>query len=601
MPIHILSKQDAQKIAAGEVIERPSNALKELIEDSIDAQANYIEIAVYEGGKRSMRITDNGVGMSPEDAQLCFKRYATSKLSSFEELTSVQTFGFRGEALASIAMVNKVTLITRQANVAEGLQLTIQEGAIIAEQPVGAPVGTTFILDDLFYNIPARKKFLKATSTEFNQILTLFKAFCLSYPDIHFSLSHDGINVYNCPPTQSLLTRIAQLFDQKVSTAALEIIPTTSADIAISGIVTGPQYGRYDRGALYFFVNDRLVKNIHLTRALMKGLNNVLPPDKYPLAVIRIYVDPQTVDVNVHPKKEEVSFLHPYKVEQAITLAIKSTLEAHVQTRLQHTQMHQFSQQLPAADVFKRSFTAVDPFALHTFAKTSTIQTYSAKDQPLPEALTQEPATIHPPQETSQASFKESHHYSIIGQHKTTYILLEHPEGLLIVDQHAAHERILYEQFSKKFESVETVELLFPPLITCTEHEITVLTPYLEVLKKQGVVVEQFGPSQVRVLAVPVYAKQLNLHQLIPEYISWIMERDSDAEDAFIRKLTGKLRAQLACKAAIKAGMVLSLKQMETLLRDLEKTDNSFSCPHGRPTQWLLYTHEIEKKFKRIM
>ncbi len=614
MPIRLLSPQDAQKVAAGEVIERPANSIKELLENSIDAGATHIELSVHEGGKKSIRITDNGTGMSSEDAHLCFERYATSKLSSFDDLVHVTTFGFRGEALASICGVAKVTLTTKQQGSLEGLQLNIQEGTVQHSRTVSCSVGTTFLIEDLFYNVPARKKFLKSTVTEWNQILALFKAFCLTYPSLHFVLLHDDATIFNCPPVTSLTARVAQLFDYKITSTLCPLTPYSEQGITVSGVITNPQYARYDRSGLYFFVNNRLVKNYQLGRAVLKGFNNVLPSDKYPLAVLHIQVDPTSVDVNIHPKKEEVQFLHPHKVEQAITLAVRKTLEDHLQERLTASSVR-------STPPIQNSYTiSSDPFFTRKPASYNLDPQSSrfAQDRPLTNSAGNNETGMYgfskdqeynsssssSPMSRANGGDNESYltepSYKIIGQHQLTYILLEHADGLLVVDQHAAHERILYERFAQNFGTTETIKLLFPLVVTLSAQEVALVLPYADLLQKHGITLEQFGEEHLRITAIPVYAKQVPLQELLTELVGWIIENDSHPTDDFFKQVTEKMRAQLACKAAVKAGELLSHEQMETLLRDLGNTNNRFSCPHGRPTQWLLSTHEIEKKFKRI-
>ena len=605
MSIHFLSPEDAQKVAAGEVVERPANIVKELIENSIDAHATHIELSVINGGKTHIRITDNGTGMSEADARLCFERHATSKLFAFNDLPTVSTFGFRGEALASVCGVAKVTLTTKQHGEVEGLQLTIQEGKILSQKTVAAPVGTTFSIDDLFYNIPARKKFLKTTATEWNQIVALFKAFCLTHPALHFVLLHDNAQVYNCPPVTTVQDRVSQLFDPALFASTLELSSTEDKGISVTGVTTNPHYSRYDRGGLYFFVNKRLVKNYQLARAVLKGFCNVLPANKYPLAVIHLEIDPLTVDVNIHPKKEEVLFLHPHIIEQAITKAIITTLEQYMSQRL--TPLHKAQPQYVSESFFTPNNPTVNPF----FERTHRAEPYSLPAQTFQKNTysPQFPSETHqhPLLEIPKEPFQDENlhavqevSYRIIGQLHKTYLLLEHKDGMLVIDQHAAHERILYERFGKNFGKTETIQLLFPLIVTLSPSDLALLMPYASLLHEQGIQSEQFGEEQLRITAVPVYAKQIPLQELIQELVGWIKENDSQPAADFFKTLTEKMRAQLACKAAVKAGDVLTMDAMEQLLRDLQTTERRFSCPHGRPTQWLVSTHEIEKKFKRI-
>lgn len=587
MIIQKLPAQEAQKIAAGEVVERPANIVKELIENSLDAGATRVTIELEEGGKKLISISDNGNGMLAEDARICFHRHTTSKLKTFDELESINTFGFRGEALASICSIAQVTLKTKHKSSTEGLQLTLAQGAIQQEQLIALQHGTTIAIENLFYNVPARKKFLKTTTTEWNHNAALFKAFCFSNLEVHFTLSHDESVIYNCPPVKTVEERIAQLFDTQVSNHTLVLAPSDKKNIEISGAMTGPHYARYDRGGLFFFVNGRWVKNYKLGTATTKGYLNVLQPGKFPIAVINITVDPKTVDINIHPKKEEVQFLNPRIVEMALTQSVKTTLEQHLSTQLKQTvtlaPQPTFSSFTETYDSPKRSAfpdLSTLPFPTSEPPQTSPVQ----QQQPIETVIQQE---------------VESYPYRLIGQFKNTYLLLEHPDGLFVVDQHAAHERVLYEQFSERFRNQETIALLFPQVITLSAQDFDTLTPHLHVFVDHGIELEAFGEHQVTVKSTPVYAKHIDMNELIQEVLSTIRDTDATDKDAFFKTITERLRAQMACKSAVKAGDVLSNEKIEQLLRDLNKTTNRFSCPHGRPTSWLLDTLSIEKKFKR--
>lgn len=585
MIIHKLPAHEAQKIAAGEVVERPANIVKELIENSLDAGATRITIALEEGGKKLISVSDNGNGMLSEDARICFHRHTTSKLTSFDELESINTFGFRGEALASICSVSQVTLKTRYKNSQEGLQLTLDQGMIKQEQIIALQHGTTITIEDLFYNVPARKKFLKTTTTEWNHNSALFKAFCFSNLNVHFTLSHEGSIIYNCPPVKTIEERIAQLFDTQVSNHTITLSPSNKKEITLSGAITGPHYARYDRGGLFFFVNGRWIKNYKLGTAVTKGYLNVLQPGKFPIAVIALTIDQKTVDINIHPKKEEVQFLNPRIIEMAITDAVKTTLEHHLSTQLKKT-VHLASE--PTMPVFTSHYET---------PKRSVFPDLSTLPFPMNEPI--EPQSMQAPIENVIQQEVESYPYRLIGQFKNTYLLLEHPDGLFVIDQHAAHERVLYEQFSERFRNQETIALLFPQIITLTDHDFETLLPHLHIFIDHGIEIEAFGEHQVTVKSTPVYAKHIDMYDLIQEVLSTIRDADATDKDAFFKKITEQLRAQMACKAAVKAGDVLSTKKIEQLLCDLNKTTNRFSCPHGRPTSWLLDTLSIEKKFKR--
>jgi DNA mismatch repair protein MutL len=630
--IHQLPPHEAHKIAAGEVVDRPANVVKELVENALDAQATQITLYIEEAGKKLIRIVDNGHGMDAEDAKLCFGHHATSKIRSVDDLQSISTFGFRGEALSSIAAVSEVTLITKEPTAEEGIKIRIGSSRMEPETFVSSNPGTDISIENLFFNVPARKKFLKTNDTEWRQIVLLFQAFCLDYWSVSFKLFHNDQLIHNCPATTDLSSRIAQLWDHTFSTAMLPLSAEKNG-IAISGAVSHHHYVRYDRNQMFFFVNKRWIKNQHLSRALVKGYMNVLPPARYPAAFIFITVPPQEVDINIHPRKEEAQFLHPRMVELLMQEAVKKTLENNVTQKINRPEHSTTTFDFDAPVFHEPGNTAhgmhQPPSMNPTPAPYSTSRgssSFMQSKQPRHAERTRQeialsftqPPPHNPPLEKKEVkenfftslssqttllpketSSLEAEQYTIVGQLHKTYIALEHPEGLYLVDQHAAHERILYEQFRQRFHTVAATQLLFPIIITLNKDDIATLTPYLSFIAEQGIGIELFGEQQVKIHATPILIKDIPLDELLHTVIGWINEARG-MESAELRKLlTEKLHAQMACKAAVKAGDVLTLQAMEELLHNLQKTANRFSCPHGRPTGWLITTHEIEKKFKR--
>ena len=601
MKIQKLAPQEAQKIAAGEVVERPANIVKELVENSIDAGATVVTISAFEGGKTSLAVSDNGSGMSVQDALLSIERHTTSKITTIDELSGVTTFGFRGEALASICSVARVTLITRTADSLEGVKLTIEQGNILKKEVVGCQVGTTIEINDLFYIIPVRKKFLKATSTEWNHILSLIKACTLNHPTIHFVLKHNNETVLNCPPVTAVLDRIQQLFEPPLTQYCIAVETHTENGITVTGAITTHHYSRYDRGGMFFFVNNRWVKNHQLGSAVMKGYMNVLHSGKYPAAVLMITVDPLLVDVNVHPKKEEVSFVHPQKVATAITHAVKNTLESNLSAQLKRTVTLAPSQ--PRENFIQR-FNQPSVFPQGPFFETQSHQTpfeqinysqpLSIPDHPFEK---QQQTTINQPNIQEESSFFDE--YTLIGQYHKTYLLLEVREGLMIVDQHAAHERILYERFKKRFEALEPITLLFPFSVTVNSMDLDLLEQHYELFQEYGVHIERMGNDQLMVKATPVFLKNQPLDDLIYQTIGWLKESTTLNPEDLHKKITEKIRAQMACKAAVKAGDILTHETMEQLLKDLASVQNRCTCPHGRPTSWMVTLSDLEKQFKR--
>jgi DNA mismatch repair protein MutL len=616
--IYKLSAHEAQKIAAGEVVERPANVVKELIENAIDAHATQITLYLEDGGKQLIRVIDNGCGMSAEDATLSFEHHATSKLKTIDDLSSISTFGFRGEALSSIASVSKTTLITKEAHSEHAYKIHIQQSTIIEEGIASANTGTDMSVQEIFFNVPARKKFLKSAETESRQIQQLFQAFCLDYLNIHFKMFSDGRQVLNCPATADVHQRTMQLWDHNFASHIIPLQEHNKDGIKISGVISNHHFARYDRSAIFFFVNKRWVKHQKLSSALLKGYLNVIQPARYPAAAIFIEVDPEHVDVNIHPRKEEVQFLHPRKVETALQQAVKDSLENHLSAQLKRkitfapaTEVHTISPNAYSGLQFESRYTpqgmpVATPRTPVIFENKDDLEQpfESMQEEPLSIPLTHIPSASFQQQietqiETPPFLYTQENNYTLIGQHAKTYLLLEKEEGLYIVDQHAAHERVLYELFSKRFEEIATVKLMFPQLITLTSASIKMLEPFIDLFNHNGIDLQIFSETELVVQSTPVHLKNQSLQELVTDVLSWIAENQSAEQAQFFKAINERIHAQMACKAAVKAGDILTREQMEQLLDDLNKSDNRFTCPHGRPTGWLLSTHEIEKKFKR--
>jgi DNA mismatch repair protein MutL len=488
--------------------------------------------------------------------------------------------------------------------------------------------------------------------------------------------------LHNCAPTEDLQQRVAQLFDQRLAQSLIPCSHTTKdGSVTISGVITDNTYARYDRSDIFFFVNQRWVKNQPLARALLKGYANTLPPGRFPAACLFITVKSDAVDINVHPRKEEVLFLHPKVVETALCGMVSSALEQGLSKRLHATTLFQKSQLSGSYGQFKEQTaeayqSSTSSSALHTHSQTNTVYqkagtpssvdsetflhtSYTAHHEPLffgttthsqDTALTyietpstacktktftndplspsqsflssepfideplitsaefdhtlskDEPLLTLSHQQTISTTTTEEQalqRHMIIGQLHKTYIMLEHPDGLYVVDQHAAHERIIYERLAQRFEDAATIQLLFPIIVSVGAEQSERLLPHLALLHQIGIGIEQFSPTEVIITATPVQAQTVDYAELIRTIIGWLHEYDNLDAAELSRHVNEKLRAQIACKAAVKAGDELTREQMEQLLVDLSKTDNRFSCPHGRPTGWLLGTYEIEKRFRR--
>lgn len=623
--IHILPIHEAHKIAAGEVIERPSHILKELIENSIDAHATQITLYIQKGGKELLRIVDNGIGMDKEDARLCFQKHATSKIIRFDDLQNIATFGFRGEALASVAAVSRVILKTKESHAQVGIEIEVFQSSIQSEKEISLNGGTDIAVYDLFAHIPARKKFLKSDQTEWRAMQQLIHAFCFAHPRIGFTVYLEGKQVLDCAPTDCLRARWQEIFNNTTH-KMLEVSSYSQGAISVYGIISNHQEYAYDRSHFFFFVNNRWVKNQPFYKALLQGYAHVLPQGRFAKGVLIITCDAQEVDINIHPRKEEVKFLHPIIAERVISTAVRKVLEGHISKAIEPAVMHEnipewfvqksspvytFSQSvhdsslsvsniLPVVSSEKKSFTAARSASLF--------------ESPFSKQVI-EPAAYEPLSSTAEllslwAHSAESVHlnkleeksicqYAIIGQYHKTYILIEKEEGLFLVDQHAAHERILYEQFSTRFGELPSIPLISPIIISVTMQDRDLLVEHFPVFAAHGIQVDIFGAQELVVHAVPVHVKNQDIEEFIKQVLAWLHETAGESPELFMQKLHEKIRAQMACKAAVKAGDSLTIEQMQKILQDLDSVENRFTCPHGRPTGLLFSLQEIEKKFKR--
>lgn len=629
-----LSLSEINKIAAGQVVERPANIVKELVENAIDAGATAICVYIEHGGKKLMRVVDNGSGMDAIDAQLCFEKHATSKIETVDQLSSITTFGFRGEALASIAAVSKVTLITRNTLENPATQIIHQNGNATVTECTGN-IGTDITVEDLFYNTPARLKFLKVENTEQRHIVQLIHAFCFSHPEVHFKLfSHQQL-IVNSTQTTTLKEKASLLLPYNPTLLTFEGTRKDNS-LSIEGVISNHQYGAYDRSSIFCIVNKRWVKNYTLSSAFIKGCKNVIPQGKFPAGVLLITVDPLLVDINTHPRKEEVVFVHPRIIEQLIETTITSTFELAISNHIKTdaTPMHYAG---VVIENQKKALCFDQPFMQNnTFKKAPT--TIASLNKVIIDTAIKEPATII--QKTNASDFnllnnevqkhdnKQGEYASIVdeqvttanifdyvmpdtseqdqqtiacktskivGQLFNTYILIENNDGLFLIDQHAAHERILYETCEKQFKNAPTIGLLFAHIVTLDQVELPFVDQLIVLLKDHGIVAELFANNQLIIQALPVYVKECALHDLIHATIGDLKAESYNKSFDPLHTI----RAQIACKAAIKAGDPLTELTMQTLIHDLEKTSNRFSCPHGRPTGWAISLHEIEKRFKR--
>lgn len=583
--IIVLPEHEAMKIAAGEVVERPANIIKELLENSIDAESTAITIHLTQAGKSNITITDNGTGMTPKNVRKCFLQHATSKISSVNDLETLHTFGFRGEALASIAAVSNVTITTRDQSHDEAIKIDLSHGTISHETTASHPVGTTISIVNLFEQIPARKKFLKTNETELNAIVTIFQSTVLLQSHVHFKLYHNDKLLYNCPPTADHTDRVAQLWGPQLAESLIAVPETIKNDLTIHGSITQAQYHRYNRNQIFIFVNGRWIKNNTVIRAVLKGYKNILPPQKYPATFMFITLPQDKIDVNIHPKKEEIRFLQPRIVEQQVEKVVKAALSDFVSEHI---------------TVAPQSFVPqARPFQPQAFTPQQTINKASQPFQTVqPTEKIVQPQTGTAPQQAQFIPEKQEaleSEASVIGQYHKTYILIEKSGNFILVDQHAAHERIMYESLVKNFNSIETITLLFPHIVSLTEEQVSILEPYYHTFKEHGIAIETFSKTEIIIQQTPVYLKTHMLTSLIQNMIEILATEQTFNPE----QIHSHLRATIACRSSYQAGDTLSQEQMINLIKTLQKTKNRESCPHGRPTMWMMTKKEIDKQFKR--
>lgn len=596
-----LAPDEIQKIAAGEVVERPANIVKELVENSLDAGATIIAVYIQNGGKNSIRIVDNGCGIGVDDIELALTHHATSKLSTVDELNTIATFGFRGEALSSISSVSKMTFITRDTSVDDALQLKIEAGCIVERLSVARDVGTDITVQDLFFNVPARRKFLKSDETEWNAVYKVVHALALAHINCGFKLFHNDRLIFHCQSSDTLLNRAKILFEID---GLRECVMHQGESFSVTGFISDVRVTRYDRSSIFVFANKRWIKNSKLTHAVIKGYAGVLPPARYPCGALFIAIDPAQIDVNIHPRKEEVNFMHPRRVELAIESMIKKTLEQAISQALSSKQTYTRSMPIPGnvPRVLDR------PFVPHQSIETK--QIVNALGSPWveesriiaqPEFARQQMEQIEDHQDIQQQIVAPvlGLEYRLVGQLHATYLMLETPDGMVLIDQHAAHERILYELFAQRFHEVAVVSLMFPLIMNISQREGDLIEQHKGVLSSYGLCFESCGVNQYALTALPVVLQEKNVLDMIREFLATSETVNTTDQESFKDKLHHALRAQMACKAAVKAGDVLPLEQMHSLVEQLNTIENRFSCPHGRPTLWRVPMTEIERKFKR--
>jgi DNA mismatch repair protein MutL len=679
--IHVLSDTVANQIAAGEVVERPASVVKEMLENSLDAGATRIKLNVEAGGRKLIQITDNGCGMVRDDAMLAFERHATSKIKNAEDLLNVATLGFRGEALPSIASVSRLRLETRAAEEESGTVVEINGGKIARVEEAGLPLGTSITVRDLFFNVPARKKFLKAESTELSHIASLVTHYALAHPDKHFEL-HSATNaMLVAPPVAGHSERVYQVFgketlDQLIPLAARQALdhvglpqpppwrrkevdedgeplqPKDPGEMRVHGFVSKPEIQKLNRNSIFVFVNGRLIRDRLVQHAITEAYRNIIPPTVYPVVLLFLELPSAEVDVNVHPSKTEVRFRQQSAMHDFVRDSVRAALmkarpvpqfvteiRAHATAgqaltpgsqpweRSSEASVHQFPQpvatppvdgnfalQMPALPPISARFQFEGGIAVEANAAIPVARSlesaelapnFAAGSAPdfapsrQPDAVPDRGCAPALDVSEEQPTLESLTTLKPLGQIRNSFILAVNQDGLWIVDQHVAHERVLFERVLKQraVQHVESQRLLMPIVLELSPAQQAVFADISDELARNGFEAEPFGARSVAVKIAPAGVEAAALEHMLHEILDQI---SSEEQSLNMEKIRARIAASIACHAAIKVNMPLEQNKMEWLLAELAKTDHPMSCPHGRPVVLRYSVKDIHKAFKRI-
>jgi len=568
--IIVLEEDIVSKIAAGEVVERPASVVKELLENALDAQSSQVSFEIKDGGKRLIKVSDDGWGMSSSDAKLALLRHSTSKIKSLGDLFSISTLGFRGEALPSIAAVSYLELVSREKDSLEGVKVKAEGGKILEVKKIGCPPGTEVLIRDLFYNTPARLKYLKTASTEIAHISKVVTTQALSHPQVSFKLVHNGMTIFNSPSTPTPYQAVIDVYGKDLAKDLLEL-EFTHPSLDIKGFIGKPSISRASRAHQTFFVNSRPVRSKILFHALGEAYQGLIPGGRHPLAILELKIRPELIDVNVHPAKLEVRFLREKEVHNLVQEAIRKCL-----TSAQLIPELRLKEPLPQKEV--GSYPRAE--RKYQFVQ-ETSPTLSLRE-------------VREEYQRGRPSFEE---IAVLGQVFQTYLLAEDKDEFLIIDQHALHERIIFEELmkTKKSSGVPSQSLLIPLTLQLEPKQALSLKENLNSLKEIGFVLEDFGGNTFIIRAVPSVLKVEN-EQILFDLIDEISEESLQSKE---RITWEKIIQMVACKAAVKAGENLSRREAEALLKEFQNLENPFSCPHGRPTVIRMKKSDLERQFGR--
>jgi DNA mismatch repair protein MutL len=576
MKIQILSDETASRIAAGEVVERPASVVKELIENSLDAGASEICVWVEKSGTSLIRVADNGEGMAPEDLALSIERHSTSKLKGEDDLFRISTLGFRGEALPSIASVSKMEIVSRAPPSAIGHRLRLEAGKKEAIEAAAAAAGTSIEIRDLFFNTPARRKFLKSLATELSHVCDAVNRMALAYPEVHFRLFHDGRVLADYVPVRDGRERLQQVFGREIARDLIAVTCQGGA-ITVAGYLTKAPASFPNTRYVMTFVNRRCVRDRVVTHAILQGYESLLMKGQYPAAVLFLGVSFNEVDVNVHPAKFEVRFRRQSEVHEAVAQAVRETLRRAAREPISKT---------PAIQ------TAPD-FAVGEPSLQYTVRAAGEDSAPRRNSVFR----VREPEAIPSGFFSSM---AVLGQVLGCYLVCAFSEGLALIDQHAAHERIAYEKLRREMAAGEVVKqnLLIPQTVPLSAGELMLLERELPRLAHAGFLLEPFGPDSYAITAVPALLPEGDYRPVVRQWIAELAE--VDRSQSFRQHLDERL-ATIACHSVIRANRKLAMEEMRALLRELDQIDFATQCPHGRPVIVEFSRADLEKLFRRVL
>ena len=571
--IQILSEEISQTIAAGEVIERPASVVKELMENAIDAGSSEIIVELKTGGLQLIRVYDNGEGIDREDLPLALQRYATSKIRKAEDLYAIHTLGFRGEALPSIASVSKMIIKTRVPDSISGTRAVCEGGEIKGISEVGCPLGTEVEVQHIFYKIPVKRKFLKSIRSELRNGLNHFLRLSLSHPSITFKFIHDGRMLYEHLKTESPLVRIEAILGREV-VDHLQRCEFDDGEIRILGFTSLPPFVKGNADGIYLYVNRRFVKDRMIYKAITEAYRHVLPTGKFPVVILFITIPPYAVDVNIHPTKAEVKFRDPERVFRAVVGTLGSILggKAIATRRVEST-------------------TGVVPDSFPTMKSYPAFLPLRERDEGKATPMVREEGGV-------EWRVEDKTPFRILGQVQGTYILCEGEEGVIFIDQHAAHERILFEKLKRAHEtkSLSVARFLTPILMECSSEEALTLTGHLQDFHEMGFEVDPVGENIFAIRSVPALIDQENAREVIQRVLEELIFGQPEKNG---RETLHPILVALSCHSAVRANFGLKREELEALVKDLQAFPLSTTCPHGRPVFFCFPLSDLERKFKR--